>query len=175
MIISVRGPSGAGKSFLAERVMAAHDGGVLRYAPDHKLPVGIAYSRLFVLGRYDVRAAGADAVPVRNWPRDELFEFIRRQGEATHVLFEGMAISNEVTRTASLGVRVIGLTTSPEDCAAAAEARRDRTHVQSNGPGIAVRHRELERVYTRLQAAGVVVERLDREAAYCRVLKLLEG
>jgi hypothetical protein len=95
------------------------------------------------------------------------------------VFFEGMAISNEVTRSANLpGLVIIALTTPIEVCAASALGRRGprmkhHAHADKVLDNCQRRARELERAYVRLEDKGVQVERLDREQAWLRICKLL--
>lgn len=178
MIVSIRGPTGAGKSYLVGRLMSALGAGEPVLVDDAPQPAAFRYRRLLVVGRYDVRASGCDAIPIRNWSRDRLFEFMSGWERVCPVVFEGMAISNEVARTVTVGARVVALSTSFSECYTSALARRfPAGHASKSADlheAIRRRMRELQRAYRRLEEAGVRVERLSREAAYSRVLELLE-
>lgn len=180
MIISIRGTSGSGKTHLARRVMALVGGApVLVRRLGKRLPVATQLPGLVVLGDYSAPQGGADTL--RDSERDEVFAMMDEFSGQCDLLYEGMMIANEVTRTVELARRtpthVFFLNTPLEDCLASINERR-RARGKDEPVSLkktTEKFAELERVRSRLRASGRLagVHLLDREAAFTEVCRLL--
>lgn len=185
MIISIRGTSGSGKSTLVHRVIRQRvpileDGAI----------VGYQCPTFRVVGVYPENSKLASGVDILNRTRrrwSELFEQIARWSISGDLLYEGLLIGKEVTRTVELARRtsttVIFLTTPLDVCLTRINTRRLIKRQQSlfglepiepvSPRNTTETFAALLRVADRLEASGVVtVERLDCEAALklCREL-----
>jgi hypothetical protein len=190
MIISIRATSGAGKSYLVRRLMRA--AGPAEEILELGMIIGYQGKTFRLVGPYDGDriCTGADRLsehgPIQ-WRRAEVFALIEKWAADSKVLYEGLLLANEVNRTVALAAKIptkiIFLTTPLEECLAAINQRRqvrsvslfDETVEPVNPKKTTEKYAELQRVANRLEAAGVDVERLDREVAYQRVHQLLFG
>lgn len=178
MIISVRGTSGSGKTHLARALMEKLPPPVPLLVEGRKRPLALDCGPVRFLGDYGVQQGGADTV---RDPREQVFRLIAQWADGgRHVFYEGLMVSNEVTRTLDLGRRhpthVIFLNTPLDQCVAAINERRAARGVQEpvSLKKTTEKHEELLRVRARLRPSGIVqVYSLDREAAYLKVCELL--
>ena len=181
MIVNVRGTSGSGKTYLVRGVLERCVSRAPAFAQYSKRkPVGYICetrrgSKLFVVGSYENACGGCDALP----SYDVAFDQVRKaHGLGMDVLFEGLLVSAEVTRTVKLKedglpLLVIGLTEVPlEACLSSVAARRlargetrllDPTNTESKWKGT-------RRACDRLEAAGLRVMRCGREEALAAVV-----
>jgi hypothetical protein len=183
MLINIRGTNGAGKSTLVRRVMAER-GPWLGILGAKQKPIGYqsAKGNIAVVGPYETPTGGCDnfsAKGIADWIMSTIAELDRH---GNHVLFEGVIISMYgVDRFARLhratsGLHIIELTTPVEECEAAITERRVismRTYKPLKPGLVADKVISISSNTKKLKAIGVPVERLDREAAYQRVLELV--
>lgn len=185
MIINIRGTGGSGKTTLANRIMELYDAReekrdevegrqrVVAYLLTKSLRVP-----LYVLGKYTTATGGCDTLP----NLDLVYELVRQSaGHPAHVLFEGIMASEEVTRAVACHkahpgqLLVVQLATPLEVCLASIRARREARGEEKplNPKNTTERLKRVQRACDRLKAAGVAVERLDRDAAFTRVVDAL--
>lgn len=178
-VINIRGTSGAGKSTLARRVMDRYTNRVPMYEagrrrPHHYILSGGPGPRaLYVLGHYEIPCGGSDTVS----NRDQKFAAMTEaRNRGLDVLFEGVVDSDEVQRTVALGAHIILLTTPVEECLRRIGERRAAAGQDKPLNEKATRSRvpAIDRACVRLRQAGLAVDRLDCEAAYTRIIQLLE-
>ena len=188
MIVSVRGTSGSGKSTLARRLMAR----ALPLFEDGRL-VGYQCRSFRLVGVYpdDGRAvAGVDILNRVRRRRDALFDQIARWAALGNVFYEGLLVSNEVSRTVALAKQypslVLVLTTPLATCREQATLRRSSPGLSLFGDEVASEalrsdrdkigemFREVQSAVRRLEAAGVAVEQLDWDSALVRCQELLK-
>lgn len=180
MIVNIRGTGGSGKSTLVRRVMELYWLREPLMMEGRRRPYGYrlrAEGRrtLYVVGHYETACGGGDTIKTV----DEVFLGVEREARLGHdVLFEGIMSQDDVRRTIGLkdlGLLIVMLTTPVAECLDAIRARRA---TRPNAPPLK-EHKTVTRAATvrrscdRLAAAGVSVERLDREAAFQRVKELL--
>jgi thymidylate kinase len=128
MIINVRGTSGSGKSHLVRHIMGLYPEKEAVRLPGRKQPWyyicrnGQGTPELAVIGHYETACGGCDTVP----SLDKVYELVQEHAAAgRHVMFEGLLLTNEVTRTKALpDCRVIFLDISVEECLRSVNARR---------------------------------------------------
>lgn len=187
MIINIRGTGGSGKTTLARRIMEMYprreekrDEVEGRARVVAVQCTGDGLHPLYVLGKYTTATGGCDTLP----NLDVVYDLVRQAaGHPAHVLFEGIMASEEVTRAVECHKRnpgqflVVQLTTPLEVCLASIRERREARGEEKplNPKNTTERHKRVGRACDRLRAAGVRLERLDREAALhlvCREFSL---
>lgn len=200
--INIRGTGGSGKSTLVKRIMELYPyKGPVVIPSVRRQPLGYLCGddpytdavargeveatppKLWVPGHYETACGGCDTIKTV----DEVYRMLADGLEkGRNVLYEGIMVMDDVRRAVELdqrikrgqpgGLYVIALTTPIEECLAAIQGRRDaRGEVKPLNPkNTTDRARRLLGSLRRLEAAGVAVERLDREAAFLRVRELLE-
>lgn len=171
MIVNIRGTSGSGKSYLVRHVMAYYDNKEAIHIEGRKQPLYYllrheGFRDLAVLGHYETACGGCDTINGLDW----IYRLVREQHEAgRHVLFEGLLLSNEVERTKLLpDVQVICLTKVPLDvCIESINARRRARGVMEPvaTKNTSAKWDQIQRVAVRLEQAGVVTHRCDRQEA----------
>ncbi len=181
VVINIRGTGGSGKSTLVRRVMDLYAVRTPNYVAGRKQPESYLLTTsgrpvLCVPGHYATPCGGCDTLKTP----ERVYEIVReaaRQG--CDALYEGIMVMDDVRRAVDLAathpVHVIALTTPVETCLTAIEGRRRaRGDVRELNPKNTVdRARRCEGGLKRLEAAGVSVWRLDREAAFNLVRRLL--
>lgn len=184
-IIQIRGTSGSGKSHLIRRVMAKYSTKVPHHIPGRKQPFYYELRNawpgkpLFIVGHYETPCGGSDTISNGT---DVIYDLVRTLAQEGNVLFEGLLISIEVTRTATLvnhgELHVIQLATPLEDCIASIKQRRlargvDKPFNEGNAES---KHKGTKTSLVRLAKASpdILTYTLDREAAYAKVVELLE-
>lgn len=137
---------------------------------------------LRVVGPYRRPAAGVDVLNRETRERDNLFALLEDWSAYGTIIYEGLLIANEVGRTVELAksrpTLILGLTTPVSDCLKAVGARRlergtDPDLSDHTRGKLIEKHDELERVYARLNKAGLAVELHNRDAAYNRLCGVL--
>jgi hypothetical protein len=160
MIIQIRGTSGSGKSTAVRKVLDALGGPtdvVWRPAarPGRKVPLYYRVGGLAVLGHYETPCGGCDTVGSAR----AVYELIRSlPPDVTHVLCEGLLLSEDVKWTSQLeNVRVIFLDTPPAKCLE--YVRRRRAEAGNDKPldpaNTLNRVAAIERARARLSETGV--------------------
>lgn len=137
---------------------------------------------LRVVGPYRRPVAGVDVLNRDSRGRDSLFMMLEEWASYGSIVYEGMLIANEVKRTVELSrsfsTLIIALTTPVDQCLEAVQSRRlkrgtDPDLSDHTRGKLIEKHDELQRVYARLNKAGVVVELHNRDAAYNRLCGVL--
>lgn len=195
MIINVRGTSGSGKSTIVRTAMDLFAWRQPVYVRGRKQPLGYWLGpcqeewKLGVPGHYETACGGCDTLK----GYDQVFELAEHAAlSASHVLFEGVLVSEEYRRTVELAetfsgqgrgehnpvkhdLLVIQLTTPVEACLDSIRARRaargdDR---ELNPANTVNRVATIQRTCDRLRQAGINVEEHDRDSAMRRVREIL--
>ncbi len=182
-LINIRGTNGAGKSTLVRRVMEAR--GPWQGILGGGKPIG--YQRvdghIAVVGPYETPTGGCDnfsAKGIADWVMSTIAELDRH---GNHVIFEGVIISmygiDRLARLhrATAGLYIIELTTPIDQCEASILERRvvSLRNYKPLKPGlVADKVISISSNTKKLKAIGVPVEKLDREAAFLRVLELVD-
>lgn len=190
-IIHLRGTSGSGKSSVVRAVMKRYYQQDPLQQIERKRPTGYLLQRdpendgpdLIVIGHYETPCGGCDTIP----SLDLIYEYVR---EAAHrgcdVLFEGLLISPELTRTIALHhefpdqVHIIGLDVPLEDCLDGIMSRRharakDGADVKDVNPkNTTAKWKQTKSACARLTTEGLQVQMLGRDAALARCLELLK-
>lgn len=182
-IINLRGTSGAGKSHLIRAIMACCSDKLPVHIDGRKQPLYYTMRLpsgdvLSVIGHYESPCGGCDTISSGT---DGIFQLVRDQAQVGHVLFEGLLIGVEVTRTAKLPevgeAHAVFLSTPIDQCVAGINARRQaRGDERPLDPKNTIsKHKGVENTRKRMlrEAPGVVVHQLDREAALAKVKELL--
>lgn len=188
MIILISGTSGSGKTVLVKRVLEKlplYDYQIS--IPTQKKSLGYIWEEppLAVMGRYDATCGGCDTLSWKGGA-DDIERVLNDQvlGYDRHVILEGLLVATwgipRLTRLSKLGLTVIHLTTSVEECVASVQKRRtERAAAKGKEPtpfnpdNTVGKHHGLLSVLSARRAAGITVETLDREAAYARTVELL--
>ena len=188
-VINLRGTGGSGKSTVVRRVMERYPHRIPLRVAGRRQPGGYSLSAdgsrytLFVPGHYETACGGCDTIKTV----DEVYRLVRvaEFGDPElDVVYEGIMTMDDVRRAAELhqqlsaaggSLTVIGLTTPVELCLDAIRTRRlARGDERPLDPKNTVaRAASQVRIQQRLREAGVVVEQLDREAAFARCCTLL--
>lgn len=184
MMINLRGTSGAGKSTVFTTFMKMVNACGCEVTPvfreGRRQPwfYSARSPRPWrLLGHYETACGGCDTIKTV----DEVYDLVRAGLAGGEVaLFEGIMVQDDVKRAVAFNqefgdMHVIALTTPIEECLSAIRDRRkargdDRPLNEKNTRGRAA---SLERTVLRLEAGGVPVERLDRNAALTRVCRLV--
>lgn len=175
MLINIRGTSGSGKSTLVREVTKLYTQRTAFRVEGRKQPLGYVFTRpsgrsLAVVGHYETACGGCDTIP----SLDRIIELVRQSHIAGHdVLFEGLLIASEYTRTVQLHhdglpLRVVQLTTPLDLCLESINLRRraktpDKEDV--NPKNTTTKFRGVLSICNKLEASGVPVQRLDRAVA----------
>lgn len=189
--INIRGTGGSGKSTLVQNIMALYPDKVERHIEGRKRPIayirkGPGLTPLFVPGHYETACGGCDTVKTT----DQVYDLVReglQLGTGGNVLYEGIMVMDDVRRAVELDtwmrawnlpagrLHVIALTTPIEDCLAAIRDRRAARGDEKplNEKNTRDRAKRMLSGLARLKDAGVVVEKMDRDAAFLRVRELL--
>jgi thymidylate kinase len=179
--INIRGTSGSGKSTLVRAVMLHYAVNTPCFVEGRKQPHHYILSRedrpcLVVPGHYATPCGGCDTLKTVN----DVYETVNLAVAAkSNVLYEGIMVADDTRRAIDLNaaadVHVILLTTPIETCLASIQARRAaRGDVRELNPKkTVVRAKTHENGCWRLEAEGVPVYRLDRDAALAKVKELL--
>lgn len=174
MLINIRGTSGAGKSHLVRRVMDCYAGRDEVRVDGRKQPLYYnmtgAPRPLRVLGHYNTACGGCDTIKTP----DQVYELLTAAVADGHdVLYEGIMVQDDVRRCVDVNrslqpVRVIWLSTPIEECLRGVRSRREARGDDRplNERNTRERARRLEGIVSRLRAAGVAVDELDREDAF---------
>jgi hypothetical protein len=179
MIVSLRGTSGSGKTIIARKLMARVESRPI--IEDHRL-IGYQCGSFRVLGPYVKPSGGVDVLNRDSRGREFVFATIARWAQLGDIFYEGLLVSNEVSRTVELSKQfetaVIFLTTPLEACLEAINKRRaERPSLFGAEPvnpkKTTEKYNELCRVACRLSDAGVRVILADREEAYQQCCVLL--
>lgn len=195
LVINPRGTSGAGKTWLVREVMAAYRREGARAAPlgrEGRLrPMGWRLDHpwggcpLAVIGDYEATRGGTDTIPVADGGLDEAFRLADAlAGHGHDVLLEGLQLSGEHRRTASLAraqrargsaLHVLCLDVKLEQCVRNVMTRRRAGHAAR--PGIECTAHAGQAALTvaceSLRSSAASVEVLDAAAALRRTLALL--
>jgi hypothetical protein len=182
-IVNIRGTSGSGKSHLIRQVMERFPNKQPVLVPGRKQPLYYEFSGnggtpLSILGHYECACGGCDTISTGT---DGIFQLVRDRAAVGNVLFEGLLIGVEVTRTAKLvdagEVHVIQLDTPVEKCVESINMRRQaRGKLEPVNPkNTESKHKGVAQTMKRLknEAPGVITWTLSREAALAKVLELL--
>lgn len=183
MIIQVRGTSGSGKSTVVRGVMTALGGWVPVCAAGRKRP--LYYLRtgpaVAVLGHYESACGGCDTVGSARAVY-ELTAAVLRDGSVTHVLQEGLLLSEDAKWTAELArviapVRVVFLTTPVERCIAQIKARRAEAGNDKplNEANTRNRVAVIERARGKLVAGGIECHRASADRTPRIILNWLQA
>lgn len=180
-LINIRGTNGAGKTTVVRRVMEAR-GPWVKITSGNKV-IGYQTDSLVVFGPYETPTGGCDNFSekgIADWVMSAISEFDRG---GNHVIFEGVLISMYgIDRLARLhratsGLHIIELTTPLEVCEASIMERRARSNRANAKPFkrelVADKVVSIATATRKLKAIDIPVERLDREAAFQRVLELV--
>jgi predicted kinase len=183
MLINIRGTNGSGKSTLVRRVMAVSGLCIPIRSKDKVIGYTAAANNLIVFGSYETATGGCDnfsAKGIADWVMSSIAEFDRK---GHHVIFEGVLISmygiDRLARLhrATTGLHIIELTTPIEVCEASIMERRAKSGRSNAKPFkadlVAGKVTAISSNTKKLKAIDIPVERLDREAAYLRVLELI--
>jgi len=177
MIITIRGTSGSGKTTCMRRAMALFAGRELHFAPKRKRPLYYTFTepKVAVLGSYEAACGGCDTVS------DVLSLFplaAELHAYGYHVLMEGLLISPFVRHYAELGIEChnIYLDVSLEKCLEAVADRRAARGVDKplNPENTVAKARCCDLSAARSIALKMPTYRLDRDAAFAKVLELLD-
>ncbi|HEX2135464.1 MAG TPA: hypothetical protein VHG30_06085 [Microvirga sp.] len=186
VIINPRGTSGAGKTELVRRIMALYRtrtgsdvAPVYREGRErpicYRLRHPLGGRPLAVLGHYEVTSGGCDTIG----GVDEAFWLASQHAARGHdVLFEGLAISREVDRSAALaevhGLHILHLGTPLEECirnvVRRRRARRDTRPLISKI--VAAEHEKVADACRRLRSCAAV-EAVSFDQALLRAQELL--
>lgn len=194
MIINIRGTSGSGKSTLVQWVLAQYECRVPVFIEKRKRPLYYRMwhthsdravgkpAALVVLGHYEVACGGCDTLPTM----DVVFGLVEDlHTEGTDVLFEGLLLGVDVTRTAALArlfgpdqLDVIFLDTPLETCIASINKRRWAKNPAK--PPVDPKNTEsklnaLKGIIARLSAEGVHAVSLSRDDARTHIGGILFG
>jgi hypothetical protein len=212
MIINIRGTSGSGKSTLVRNIVKLYTGPKLAYHEEgRKQPLGYMHHRsllsttgggrpLGIVGHYETDCGGCDTIP----KMERIFELVRAAADkGMDVIFEGLLISADVERTATLaagymgGFHVIALDVPIEECLDSVNARRrgkDQRRWEAASllamekgkhpeqlverPGVnpkntISKHKGVKQSCKRLRERGIPVHEVGRVAAYGLVKELL--
>lgn len=184
-VINIRGTYGSGKTFLARRVMETYGEGTPHFIDGRKRPLFYTFPHpdggkpLAVIGSYETVCGGCDTIG----DADTIFNSVNSlQLNGYDVFYESLMLTADVGRTSGgflvegWDLHIIHLETSVEDCIAGVYARRaDRGDTRELDP-----KNLLSKVSSAASSAktlagyGVPVYRLDRDAAFYQVLKLLD-
>lgn len=196
-VINIRGTGGSGKSTVVRRIMELYPCREALPRSTGKRPRGYLLSgrlgTLLVPGHYETPTGGCDTLKTV----DEVYEMIWaavRADPPQNVLYEGIMVQDDLSRAVKLDrwmresvaiygqvpdeesrLNVIRLNTPIEVSLAGVRARREARGDERplDEKNTRARHETQVRMESRLRAAGVAVEALDREAAYRRVCALL--
>jgi hypothetical protein len=182
-IINIRGTSGSGKSTLVRAVMDCYPECTAIFMPGRKRPLCYKLSApgkkpLFVIGHYETACGGTDTISTGT---TGIFDMVRHHAQEGDVLFEGLLIGVEVSRTAKLPevgeTHVIALTTPIDVCVDSINLRRKARGVETpvDPENTRGKYGQVTRTMVRLQneAPGVVRYSLSREEALAKVKELL--
>lgn len=184
MIVNLRGTSGSGKSYIVREIMAAL-GGKEQFArlkeEGRKQPIGyyrcydaVALalrgdkSGLFIPGHYETACGGCDTIH----GNDKIFDLVRRAAaDSQDVLFEGLILSVEVTRTVALitdglPLKVMAVDIPLEECVESIMIRRrvkNPDAPQLNPYNTTNKWKQTKRAMERLAQAGVDTFTGDRD------------
>lgn len=190
MLVQVRGASGSGKSTLVRRFLEGLPA-PLRYLDkrpfglDHvessvSRPFALSYplpggDRLIVPGHYDAPGGGCDMIK----KADHAYDIAGVALDHGHVLMEGLFLSKDHRRlreqTARWGITpvVLYLDLPEEVCEESVQLRRESTgRVRRPLRKHADDFREVRAAVAKLEAAGMAVERHDRDSAAARLQEL---
>lgn len=175
MIINLRGTGGSGKSTIVRQVMSSYASKIPTFITGRRQPISYLLQNehhppLVVLGHYETPCGGTDTIT----KPDDVFRMVRDHNTMHHdVLFEGIIVGDDVTRTATLHLdglplMVIALNTPLEECFRGIQARRDergddRPFDKKNTTSRAER---LKRNMSRLKASGVETHWCSRGEAF---------
>lgn len=189
MIILVSGTNGAGKTHLVRRVLAELGpvtSEIPRKPPGYKV-IGSRHGQVTVMGRYDgPTCGGCDCFSWKGAADDIEIQIKEEVEQGQRVLLEGVIVSTwgkpRLLRMKPLGLQVVHLTTSLEDCLESINSRR-RARAAARGQefvpvpraNVADKHRGLANGIEGKILAGIPTHTLDREAAYQHVLQQLKG
>lgn len=188
MIINLRGTSGSGKSTIVRSMMDLYAVRQPVHIEKRKQPLYYRLWRtedttgkpdLIVLGHYEVACGGCDTLPTM----DKVFELATTAStEATHVIFEGLLLGVDVTRTVELNrfsggkLEVIFLNTNLDTCFASVNARRwakDPTKPPVSTKNTESKYNALKSIVPRLVNGGVWAYETSRQGALERVADIL--
>lgn len=135
MIIFVKGTSGSGKSTGIRNILSGYDM-VPEFKEGRKQPIGYDIKNkngenIHLMGHYETACGGCDSI---SDGLDYIFDIIRKKDdEGSHVIAEGLLMSQEVNRTAALAVDegrevvVFGMDIPIEKCLESVNGRRQKT------------------------------------------------
>ena len=179
MIVNIRGTSGSGKTFATRRIIELAGKEKLDFVEGRKRPIAHIFPEklLVIIGSYQTTCGGCDTIS----KFDDCYEKIDSVASMGHnVLYEGLRQAADVKRINLLrnqGHEVVAITsTTPlEICL---EAIRDRRLARGNEKPLNPKNTTSKfngilRADKRLEEAGVVVHRLEREAAFEKLKELL--
>lgn len=192
MIIQVRGTSGSGKSFIVRAIKERALECKPLYTPGRKQPILYRARNMShtdplyhsIIGHYETKCGGCDTISTPGESYDIIFGRVRSEHEAgNNVLFEGLLISGDVSRTsklADLNPLIIELTTPLSDCLDSVNIRRAERLADKftpvNPENTVSKHKLIQRSCERLEKDfGIRVERHDRDSAFRRVRELLNA
>lgn len=190
MIVQIRGTSGSGKTTIVRNLMAESVQTLRVKAKGRRQPVGYIVSpssvkgRVAIPGHYETACGGCDTLP----GYDDIFERVRGGILCeSHVVFEGLLVSEETRRTIELhedrlrlpsraALRVIFLNTPVEVCLESIRTRRaargDTRPLKEDNTRNRVA--TIQRACAKLREAGVPVWETDsREAAALQLREYL--
>lgn len=186
MIVCIRGTSGSGKSHLVREVAKRVGPGTPHYVEGRRRPLFTTHDggrrRLSILGHYETACGGCDTIP----SYDETFALVRERHElGDDVLFEGLLLTPEFSRTAALvkdgfPLVLLFLDVPIELALESVNARRrakDPGKADVNPANTVSKHKQAKRAAERLREAGADVRILGRSEALRSALGLfgLEG
>lgn len=192
MIINIRGTSGSGKSTITREIMKKFRNKVPYKEDGRKQPIGYVLdypyvgtiSTLAIIGHYESDCGGCDTIT----KMDHVFELIRQSDEAGHhVLYEGLLLSAEVNRTASLHTEgrrllVYAIDLPVEECLRRVNGRRlakaERTGREYRGDvnpkNTESKHRGVQSSLKRLRDAGIPTSVMSAEDILESICKELQ-
>ena len=185
MIIQLRGTSGSGKSTAVRAIMDRYGprSPVRKVGMKRRQPIGYLCApqepdgpSLFVAGHYETACGGCDTLPTY----DFIIDLVREAATSGYdVLFEGLLISGEVTRCASLQDFLylsIGLDVPVEVCLDSVNQRRRKKKPEAldvNPKNTIAKATTVRGAMSRLAELGVRTEWQTRETVVDRVVGLL--